>query len=244
MQALLFLLLSAPAWAEPSLSEARVDGLDAASHVGHVEGERVRWSSTLDFGRVGVVALAWPLPEGSELVRCSGAVPLLDAQGRLAGLRSDSNQTAFLEVETPLDPSLLTPPLILDASAPQRVALDEAWFRAGPESGLTWGMAHQSAPELGARERRAADSVSRQDLKRLGSQPLYLVADGRLASLGGVPGELREAGEVPAQTAFAVGGIFLLVLAGLVAVARGLAQLARKEQVERYIRSELGVSPE
>lgn len=239
MQALLLFILSGVAWAAP-----QVDALDAAAHEGHVDGERVRWSSAIDFARPAEVQLAWPLPQGSELIRCQGAEPLLDAQGRLVGLRQDSNQTVLLEVETPLDPSKLTPPLVLDEAAPQRVILDEAWFRAGPESGLTWGVAHQSAPELGPRERRAADGVSRSDTRRMGSQPLYLVADARLANLGGVPGELREAGEVPARTAFAVGGIFLLTLLSLVGVARALGQLSRKEQVERYIRSELGVARE
>ncbi|MCB9745692.1 MAG: hypothetical protein H6740_24170 [Alphaproteobacteria bacterium] len=238
MQALLLLTwLSAAGWAAPENG-----ALEGALHLGQPDSERVRWTSDLRFKKAGEVDLAWPLE--AELHRCLGAEPLLDAEGRLVGLRVDEAGLVHLELSAPLDPELLQPPLALDEYAAQRVILDEAWYRAGPESGLTWGMSHQSAPEIGGSERRALNHATWSDARHVGKQPLFLVADAELAELHGIPGELRRAGEVPAQTAAGVGGLFALALAGLFAAFQGLKRLERKEQVERYVRTELGVQPE
>lgn len=234
MRALLFLTLSGAAWAGPELS-----ALEAASHVGTLDGEEVRWTSALRTEGPGELRFAWPLPEGARVVRAEGAALLRDAEGRPVGLQVDGVGFAWLETVTPLDPARLQPPLILDGEAPQRISLDEAWFRAGPESGLTWGVDHQTDPELSGRQRRAADRALGDVRDRVGRQPLYVVADAGFASLGGVPGDLRRAGEVPAGTAAAVGVLFLLTLAMIGAAVRALGRFARREQVERYIRSEL-----
>lgn len=135
-----------------------------------------------------------------------------------------------------LDEGVLRAPL-LEGDAPQRIVFDGARFEPDPSLGLEKHIRYWAAPDLASRERRLFE----RDWKRSGGdrahtadQALYLRASGAVGEAGLV-GRLGP-DEAASPVLYAVlGGTLAALLAGAVALYRGLAAAARAEANHAYI---------
>lgn len=176
-------------------------GALAAVHVGTVDGDGIRWEST-------VTGDGWiEDPATHTPLRVTGSRHVTTHQDDRDGLR---------------------PPLVPDAW--QRVDLVGLEFTPDAALGLERRVDAWAPPALDAATQARLEFVD----PHLGFSTFV---DGTTPTL---PGRVDAAGQVSATSSIGVGVLFLAVVAGLVAARRLLVPHVRREEVDDYVRKELG----
>ena len=229
------------------LAQAGVGVLDAGHH-GTWTGETIEWRSELVLkgkGETLELELAAPLPEGTQVLGATPGTPtaVLDEQGRITSILVEDvwlSRTVVLELRQPASDEALAAPIVANSRL-QRVTFEGFTFEPADALGVQKHLRHSSQPDVGVRERQALDrSLGRASI---GRQPLYVVADPRIGSAGGLVGEVTPQGRRRAGVALATFAAFGVLMAGLGIAYRMLGGVARKEEVEAYLTKEM-VAPE
>lgn len=230
----LLLLGAAAARAEPAT-------VVASAHEGTFTGTTIEWTSTFVAvpgiaGRDREIVLAAPLGTDVEVV--SGASPVRSPDGRIVALALASHAgrvTVRLRQPAMAGPVTLAAP-VAAGEAVQRVTLDGGRFRADRGLGVEERLGWSRQPEIDRRERRATDRQLGLHF-RPSDQAIYLRGDARIADAGGLVGGLQAGGRPP-YVAMAIGGLFVLLVAGMGVSVRALGRQAKAESVDAYIRDE------
>ena len=204
--------------------------LGEASHRGHLVGDEVVWES--EYRHPDAVVWINPMPRGTHV---TGAEPVLNADRQIIGLRGVQRGVQF---RTPANDERITPPLVTEPVL-QRVVVEGVRFVPSSAVGAEHHLRHYSQPGIDREQRRALDrwADGRQEPAR--SQPVYLIADDRVAN--GIPGTIRPRNQVGIGVMLALGGLFAGLLGGLTMLYRALGSLAKKEQNDLYIERELNL---
>lgn len=207
----------------------------AVGHEGQIRGDAVEWTTTVVVDDpLERIDLLVPLPPGTELLPQAGTA--IERDGRVVGFAFvPAVNRAVLRVREPLeaDDGLLAVPVV-QTGAVQRMVVEGGTFLPAPEGhfGRTLddlrqeGIDHDAAKQVD----RVLDTRARH--------PAYFVADSNVRDAGGVPGRLRVAGTNESSLWVAAAGGLVIALGALAAVWRGLAALARAEEVDAYMRKE------
>lgn len=210
-----------------------------ALHTATWAGNELHWTTTVLHGHREPIALAEPLP--AEVVVTRGQVER-DASGRIVALLPD-RRCCVTEVELTqpgvVEGSLTLAAPVVDLPGVQRVAVREAL--AVPDDRLALDKHIQGwwSPPVGQDGRRSARRFARgrPEHPHRARQALYVTAaDVRGRSL---PVELAREASVRQGAAWKVGLVFALMLGLLAVLFRGLAEAARREKNDWYIRTKL-----
>lgn len=207
----------------------------AVGHEGHVRGDAVEWTTTVvvddPLERIDLVV---PLPRDAELLPQAGTA--IERDGRIVGFAFEPPvNEAVLRVSEPLHPDdgVLAAPMV-QTSALQRLVVDGGVFLPGP--GADFGRTLEDLRQVGI-DRDAAKRVDHL-IDRRARHPAYFVADARLRDAGGLAGTIRVDGTNDSSLWVAAAASLVVVLGALAVAWRGLAALARAEEVDAYMRDE------
>lgn len=223
---------------------ARTAPIVAASHHGQVKDDHIvwetHWQST---GPRHGLTLAYPLPEGSQLLPGQSSFETTVHEQRVHSVTWDRwTASGVVLYSVPLDPQdpVLKPPLI-EGTFTQRITLEGARFVPDEQLGLTkrvgyWGPQTFDLPNRHAWEREHRRQGGTRARTR--DQAIYLRADHQVRQEEGLSGQLLSGVHGASWAVQAtLGGLCALLLLIGAALHRGLDSLARREKNDAYIRS-------
>ncbi|MEX1365127.1 MAG: hypothetical protein AB1Z98_18505 [Nannocystaceae bacterium] len=186
------------------------------------------------------VPLATPLPAGAEV---TGARPQTAADGTTVALLLPSGAHdggVQIEVRMPLAQvergHALPVPVPLGHSI-HRVVLDPALsFSPDPALGLVAQVGHYAAPDIDVVQRHRFDSRTDGNLRNVGA---YYVRGTDLREAGALRGEVALSRRRMGRAALVAGGLFGVVVLGMVLAHRRLGRSVRYERAEAYLEQEL-----
>lgn len=198
-------------------------GVSAADHRGTYTGAAIEWESTF-VDASSPLTLAAPLPPDTEVL--AGARPVRDDEGRIVALSVDGARPV-VRLRQPASEGVLqlAAPLVRDDDV-QRVVLTGARFEPDEALGMRPHLDSVRQAVVTREARRRADRRL-GGRARPGEQPIYLVADERLAD--GLRGSVQIGGRRPV-VAGALGLVFVAGLTGLGLLWRVMARFADAER--------------
>jgi hypothetical protein len=218
------------AWLAVSPAHAEAE---LAAHRAQRSGEAMDWHSTYRLANGDrELTLAGPIEAELLSVHPAGTA-VLDAEGRLAGVRwPHPVRQVELRVREPVGAArgALGPPLAA-GPAVQRVAVTGGRFQPDPSLGLEKHIQGWTSPGIDREARREADRLAGHRLPRAGEQALYLRGRG-----GPLPGALSESAPVSSTAPWVAAGALGLLLAAATLGARLAARLAQQERNEAYLK--------
>ncbi len=225
--------------------------VQAVGHQGTVRGSTMQWEThvllPLKEGQ-GKLPLAMALPAETELLESpQGRVEaVLNAEGQPVALALSDfpprTERVVIRMTQPFDEHSLHPPLI-DAEAMQRVTLDGAFYEPEGGVGVYKHLRYLAQTDITYLQRLRLDRALDGEKTTLEQQPIYLVVDAQLTQAGGLHGTVAPVGERKGGVALVAGALFLLLLGFCTIGYRALANLAKREGVDAYIRSEFDGTP-
>jgi hypothetical protein len=218
------------------LGVAAAATLQSASHHGVWTGTGVEWRTELLLSAADTVTLALPLPAEVEILEGSQGHPLRDAQGQVVGFElPDRRARILLRQPLPSQPQVTLSPPLVDSDQAQRVTLEGIRFEPDASLGMDSRVLCKTHPEISAADRHALDERISGRRARLQEQPIYLIADDRLAA--GLRGSIRDE-RATVGLGVTAGGVFIGLLALLALLHRALERRARVEAAEAYLKRE------
>lgn len=220
--------------------------LKAVGHRGTFTGPTMEWETEVLLplrGGEGELPLALALPAEMELIQ--------GPQGHIEGIRNEEGELIALSLtdfpdrtervvfrtRQPFDEQVLTPPL-LEGDVLQRVTLEGAFYEPAGGVGVYKHMRYLAQSDVSYIERLQLDRQLDGKAASMEDQPIYLVADTRLAQAGGLYGTVKPLGQRKGSVAWFVGLVFTGLLGFCAIGYRALAKLAKRETVDAYIRAE------
>ncbi|MDH5672663.1 MAG: hypothetical protein OEZ06_10970 [Myxococcales bacterium] len=237
--ALLTLLAGSVAQAIESSPSSRAPAVAAADHLLELSGARVRVESTWVLSQPLAagerVELARPLLVGSAL-HSEGFQPMKDARGAIVALSARHALAAGvhrLQLSTPLAQARTQLPMP-HSPCVNRVRLERSLrFEPTAGAGLRHRMGILVADDIEQAARRQADRLldGRHAHRRLGA--IYVRG-------GALKGTLESSKTHHGQALLFIGGLFVLISAGLGLAYRRLTRAVDGERVDLFLEQELG----
>ena len=230
------------------LSIALADPVSAVGHHATYTGDDLVWETEIYLplrGGQGNLGLAVPLPADVEVLGSPhGTVTALrNPDGEVTGLELKDfparTKRVVLRTKQPFDEEAMYPPL-LKTDALQRVTLDGTSYEPDGDVGVYRHMAYMAQPSISLRERRALDRHLDGRRAKAEDQPIYLIADSRLAQAGGLNGTLRPIGGRRRGVAWFASALFAGLIGFFGIGYRALAGMSNRESVDAYIKQEFG----
>lgn len=238
----LMLLLTLLAW--PSVAAASPENLEpdlVQWGLHEVELQRatvvVSTRLSLDHAPEEAIPLATPLPAEAQV---HGAEPERAPDGTVVGLRPLSGHAeAVVETRVPWDHVRRSGSLPVPVPAGRsvhRVVLDPALsFSPDPALGLVAQVGHYAPADLDVVDRHRFDARTDGDLRHVGA---YYVRGSDLRSAGALRGEVTLKRQRMGRAALVAGGLFGLVVLGMVVAHRRLGRHVRYERAEAFLEQE------
>lgn len=216
----------------------------SAAHYGAWTGDSIEWESDFIIGSTDPddeLQLVAPLPANTEVLDADGTEPVRNDSGEIVAFTVlDGGHRLWLRLRQDVVPgdTVLHPPIGAWGSL-QRITLTGGRFVADPVMSVEKRLGNATQPEITRKDRRKLNRALRH-FGRVGprNQPLFVVADGRIAEAGGVPGTLTAGTGPRAGPVLAVGGVFVGVIVLLALGYRLLDKPVRDENVDAYLEQE------
>lgn len=231
---LMTVLLPRASWAAPA------DRVEWGLHRVQLEHDEVVVHSTWSLDRAPdePVPLAAPLPPDAEVI---GAEPVASATGSITALDLDlaSGGQVHLETRVPWSHVLraeLLPVPVPAGDSVHRIVLDPALsFSPDPALGLMAQVGHYAPAEFDVVARHRFDARTDGNLRNVGA---YYVRGRDLGSTGALKGEVTLQRQRQGRAALVAGGIFGLLVLGMLVAHRRLNRHVRHERAEAYLAQE------
>lgn len=194
------------------------------------------WS--LDLAPTEAIPLAAPLPAAAEV---TGAEPVTNAAGEITALelRLAGGGEVHLEVRVPwstLRRAELLPVPVPSGQSVHRVVLDPALaFSPDPALGLLAQVGHYAPAEFDVVARHRFDARTDGNLRHVGA---YYVRGRDLDATGAMRGEITLQRQRQGRAVLVAGGLFGLLVLGMLVAQRRLSRHVRHERAEAYLARE------
>jgi hypothetical protein len=232
-----------------AVAAASTGPVAAARHDGVIAADSIRWRSqyVLRDEAPAVIELAYPLPEGA-VIDPSGDVEPVKRAGRVIALRvlpeGPSRGRLAISLTEPLAThgrdARLAPPLAAGDSV-QLVDVggnDDLRFEPSPRTAIERHVGFFAPVDLPPSARDACDRAVGYVRARPSDDPIYLTASPALVQAEGLSGSFTSAADRLRTGALGAGGLFVVLVLGLVVLQRRLARAAKIEQAERTLAAE------